>query len=136
MYGVNCTIECKRAQLEVVDRHGRTQIDSDVEGLGRRKRVGDCSLEIGSGDLRPVHADHDGSSLAGTRDAGSDLDSVLARFERCGAGRSVLLDDHHVVLVHELALLHVQRQPAVRPDSEGDSRHASCRSGRRWRPRS
>ena len=112
---VDLSVELERTPVEIVERHGRAEVDADVEGLACREGGGHGAFDGRAGDFLAVDGEHHFGRRAGLGDRGVHLDLVLAGHELVRRTRDVALDDHHVVLVDEIALVHVQREaPAGR----------------------
>ena len=111
-HGADSAGECEGLAVEIVERHGRTEIDADVERFARRERAGDRALDGDAHRGLAVDADRDVRGSAGLSDRCVDHDPMFAGAYRRGGAADIALDHHHVVFVDEIALVHVEREAA------------------------
>ena len=92
------------------------------------KAAGTVRLTVGAGHFLSIRPDDHLSRRSRLGNRGVHLDSVPAGRKLVAAAGLVAVDDHHVVLVDQLALVHIQGQ-AARGAAER-IQDAGCVSGR------
>jgi hypothetical protein len=74
--------------------------------------AGTVRFRFGPANLPAIHGQRDRACLTGPFYLRYYFNAVPAGFERRLASSGVLFDDHHIVLVNEVAFVHVARQTA------------------------
>ena len=102
----------ERTPFKVVERNWRTEIELPTSKVSLAVKA------AGTVRLTVVRATSAPSTVSNTSAGAPGLAIVVSTSMRCSPGESLLasarvpLDDHHVVLVDELALVHVKSQAA------------------------
>ncbi len=117
--GLSCTStllifpsNCKRTAIEVIQGNRRSQVGADIKRLAGGEGSRHGAFHSCAGRFLAVDDEHHLGRRAGLGDRGIHLDPVLARGELALGARDGAFDDHHVVLVDQIALVHIQREPA------------------------
>ena len=109
---IDLSIERERTAIEIIQGNRRSQVGADIERFAGGKGGRHGTLHVRAGCFLAVDEEHHLGRSAGLGDGGVHLDPVLACGELAlGAGDGAF-DDHHVVLVDQIALVHVERETA------------------------
>ena len=65
LYLLDCPVELERCAVEVFERHGRTEVDADIEGLARGKRPRHRPVNCCAGDFLVIHLEDDVCRMPG-----------------------------------------------------------------------
>ena len=104
---VDLTIELERPSVEVVVGDDEAEVGTDVEGLAGSEGDGDGTGDVKGQRFTVLDGNLHLGRSAGLSDGGGDLDQVTVGAKRGVTAHLVLLDDHHIVAIHKVALSQV-----------------------------
>src|SRR5208337_3041295 len=116
LYLRDLSVELERTPFKVVAGNRGAKVDAHVEGLAGGEGARHGNLRDRARDFVAINAEHDVGGRAGPRGLkrGIHNDGVFAGRELFLRLRDVALDDHHVVFVDEVPLVHVAGETAAR----------------------
>ena len=106
-------VEAEWASIKIIERNYRAEVDADIKGFTGGKRSRHRALDRVTTNLGTVNFKDDICGSAGLGNCGFYFDFMLAARQRLLGANSRALDDHHIVLVDQRAIVHVKRHAAA-----------------------